>query len=63
MAQDYYQGNGVMMNYGHTYDMKREELVKVLDKYFVALRQVEEERDALQQEVLRLKYKGASDDV
>ena len=59
MATDYYMGNGVMMNYGETYEMKKEELVKVLDEYVEALRRVEAERDVLQKEVLRLKYPDA----
>ena len=59
MAGDYYMGNGMMMNYGETYDMKKEELVKVLDEYVEALKRVEAERDKLQTEVLRLKYPDA----
>lgn len=59
MAGDYYMGNGMMMNYGETYEMKKEELVKVLDEYVEALRRVEAERDVLQKEVLRLKYPDA----
>ena len=59
MAGDYYMGNGIMMNYGETYEMKKEELVKVLDEYVEALRRVEAERDVLQKEVLRLKYPDA----
>ena len=55
MAGDYYMGNGMMMNYGETYEMKKEELVKVLDEYVEALKRVEAERDKLQIEVLRLK--------
>ena len=42
-----------------TYEMKKEELVKVLDEYVEALRRVEAERDVLQKEVLRLKYPDA----
>ena len=49
----------MMMNYGETYEMKKEELVKVLDEYVEALRRVEAERDVLQKEVLRLKYPDA----
>ena len=48
MATDYYMGKGMMMNYGETYEMKKEELVKVLDEYVEALRRVEAERDVLQ---------------
>lgn len=48
-----------MMNYGETYEMKKEELVKVLDEYVEALKRVEAERDKLQTEVLRLKYPDA----
>jgi len=59
MATDYYMGKGMMMNYGETYEMKKEELVKVLDEYVEALRRVEAERDVLQKEVLRLKYPDA----
>lgn len=59
MATDYYMGKGMMMNYGETYEMKKEELVKVLDEYVEALRRVESERDVLQKEVLRLKYPDA----
>ena len=59
MATDYYMGKGMMMNYGETYEMKKEELVKVLDEYVEALRRVEAERDVLQKEVLRLKYTDA----
>jgi len=59
MAGDYYMGNGMMMNYGETYEMKKEELVKVLDEYVEALKRVEAERDKLQTEVLRLKYPDA----
>jgi hypothetical protein len=59
MAADYYMGKGMMMNYGETYEMKKEELVKVLDEYVEALRRVEAERDVLQKEVLRLKYPDA----
>lgn len=59
MAGDYYMGNGMMMNYGETYEMKKEELVKVLDEYVEALKLVEAERDKLQTEVLRLKYPDA----
>jgi hypothetical protein len=59
MAGDYYMGNGIMMNYGETYEMKKEELVKVLDEYVEALKRVEAERDKLQTEVLRLKYPDA----
>jgi hypothetical protein len=59
MATDYYMGKGMMMNYGETYEMKKEELVKVLDEYVEALRRVEAERDVLQNEVLRLKYPDA----
>ena len=56
MAADYYMGKGMMMNYG---EMKKEELVKVLDEYVEALSRVEAERDVLQKEVLRLKYPDA----
>jgi hypothetical protein len=59
MAADYYMGKGMMMNYGETYEMKKEELVKVLDEYVEALKRVEAERDVLQKEVLRLKYPDA----
>ena len=59
MATDYYMGNGMMMNYGETYEMEKEELVKVLDKYVEALRQAETERDELKMEVLRLKHPDA----
>ena len=59
MATDYYMGKGMMMNYGETYEMKKEELVKVLDEYVEALRRVEAEHDVLQKEVLRLKYPDA----
>jgi hypothetical protein len=59
MATDYYMGKGMMMNYGETYEMKKEELVKVLDEYVEALRRVEAERDVLQKEILRLKYHDA----
>ena len=59
MAGDYYMGNGIMMNYGETYEMKKEELVKVLDEYVEALKRVEAERDKLQTQVLRLKYPDA----
>ncbi len=59
MATDYYMGKSMMMNYGETYEMKKEELVKVLDEYVEALRRVEAERDVLQKEVLRLKYPDA----
>ena len=59
MAGDYYMGNGIMMNYGETYEMKKEELVKVLDEYVEALKRVEAERDKLQTEVGRLKYPDA----
>ena len=29
MATDYYMGNGMMMNYGETYEMEKEELKKI----------------------------------
>ena len=49
----------MMMNYGESYEMKKDELVKVLDEYVKALKRVEAERDKLQTEVLRLKYPDA----
>ena len=33
MATDYYMGNGVMMNYGETYEMKKEELESIFHCY------------------------------
>ncbi len=56
MATDYYMGKGVMMNYGETYEMKKEELVKVLDQHVEALKLVQDERDELKMEILRMKY-------
>lgn len=56
MATDYYMGNGVMMNYGETYEMKKEELVKVLDQHVEALKRVQDERDELKMEIMRMKY-------
>lgn len=56
MATDYYLGNGKMSNYGHSYDMSREELVKVLDRQVAIVKQLEVERDELQKQVLSLKY-------
>jgi len=56
MAQDYYQGNGVMMNYGHTYDMKREELITVLDKHVAIVARLSNENDELKEQILKLKY-------
>ena len=56
MATDYYMGNGVMMNYGETYEMKKEELVKVLDQHVEALKRVQDECDELKMEIMRMKY-------
>ena len=56
MATDYYMGNGVMMNYGETYEMKKEELIKVLDQHVEALKRVQDERDELKMEIMRMKY-------
>ena len=60
MAADYYMGNGMMMNYGQTYEMKKEELVKVLDEYVEALKSTQAECDELKMEILRMKYPNAS---
>ena len=56
MATDYYMGNGVMMNYGETYEMKKEELIKVLDQHVEALKRTQDERDELKMEIMRMKY-------
>ncbi len=56
MATDYYMGKGMMMNYGETYEMKKEELIEVLDKYAEHLKNSQAECDELKMQILRMKY-------
>lgn len=60
MANDYYMGKGMMMSRGETYEMKKEELVKVLDQYVDAYIALQKEKDTLKIEILRLKYPEAN---
>ena len=39
-----------------TYEMKKEELVKVLDQHVEALKRVQDERDELKMEIMLMKY-------
>ncbi len=57
MAQDYYLGNGRMMNYGIEYQMEKEELIKWLDMYVEIAKEYRKEKDELQKELFKLKYK------
>lgn len=60
MATDYYQGNGIMMNYGIEYEMSKEELVKWLDMYVEIANQHMQEKDELEKELFNLKYTESS---
>ena len=56
MANDYYMGNGIMMNYGETYEMGKDELIKVLDQHVEHLKNTRAECEELKLEILRMKY-------
>jgi hypothetical protein len=56
MATGYYMGQGIMLERGETYEMKKEELIQVLDKYADHLKNTQAECDELKMEILRMKY-------